>query len=118
VTVEVAGPGIPNEVGKPSHDRRNADPSARPVSDASQFIRVTEVSRVAKGCLVGKGNAGAPGAAAAGRGGSGSGSGGETGAGVSVATIAVIGGVAVAATLGGLAAKGALPGQGDSGISR
>lgn len=114
VTVEVSGPGVRDEVGNRVTIAGNVDPSATPVNDASQLIRVTEVSRVAKGCLVGKNNSGG-GAAAAGKGGTGSGSG---GAGVSVATIAVIGGVAVAATVGGLAAKGALPGQGDSGISR
>lgn len=113
VTVEVAGPGIAKEVGNRVSVTGSTDASATPVSDARQFVRVTEVSRVAKGCLAGKNNSG--GAAAAGKG---SGSGGGTGGGASVATIAVIGGVAVAATLGGLAAKGALPGQGDDGISR
>jgi hypothetical protein len=115
VAVEVAGPGIAKEVGNRVSITGSTDASATPVSDATQFIRVTEVSRVAKGCLVGKGSTGAGGAAAAGKG---SGSGGGTGGSASVATIAVIGGVAVAATLGGLAAKGALPGQGDDGISR
>jgi hypothetical protein len=117
VAVEVVGPGIAKEVGNRVSITGSTDASATPVSDATQFIRVTEVSRVAKGCLAaGKSSAGAGGAAAAGKGGSGSGGGG--GAGASVATIAVIGGVAVAATLGGLAAKGALPGQSDDGISR
>lgn len=120
VTVELAGPGVAKEVGNRVSVTGSMDSSAAPVSDASQFIRVTEVSRVAKGCLAGKNSerAGAGGAAAAGKGGSGSGGGGGTGTGITVATIAVIGGVAVAATLGGLAAKGALPGQSDAGISR
>lgn len=120
VTVELTGPGLDKEVGNRVAVAGGMDAAATPVSDASQFIRVTEVKQVAKGCAAGKTST-----AAAGKGGSGGGApaggaaGGTAGGiGISTATIAVIGGVAVAATVGGLAAGGLLPGQGSSPISR
>lgn len=107
VTVELAGQGLAKEVGNRVEIIGSMDPTATPVTDASQFIRVTAVKHLGKG-------AAGSGTAAAGRG---SGSGG--GLAISTTTIAIIGGVAAAATLGGLAAAGKLPGQGASGtISR
>jgi hypothetical protein len=113
VTVELAGPGLEKETGNQVEISGSTDGNAAPVTDASQFIRVTNVKRTAKGCVANKSAAAAAGV------------GGAAGAGVgalaiSTTTIAVIGGVAVAATVGGLAAAGKLPGQGASGtpISR
>jgi hypothetical protein len=75
------------------------DPTASPVSDATQYIRVSGVKRLSRGC------AATNKAAAAGAGGAGKTGGiGAYGA----ATIAVIGGVAAAAVIGGLAAAGSL----------
>lgn len=102
VTVELAGTGLSKEVGNRIEATGQLDPTATPVTDASQFIRVSAVKHL------GKGAAGSSGAAAAGKGG-----GAAAGHGaLSVTTIAIIGGVAAAATLGGLAAAGKLPGQG------
>jgi hypothetical protein len=109
VTVELAGPGLAKEVGSRVEVTGGMDPTATPVTDASQFIRVTAVTHL------GKGAAGSSGAAAAGQGGAAAGGGGHMA--ISVTTIAIIGGVAAAATIGGLAAAGKLPGQG-SPISR
>lgn len=114
VTAEVAGPGLSKEVGNRIEITGAMDPTATPVTDASQFIRVSAVKRLGKGA--------AGGAAAAGKGGAtgGSAAGGGAGGGIAVSatTIAIIGGVAAAATLGGLAAAGKLPGQGSSSVSR
>ncbi len=114
VTVEVAGAGLSKEVGYRIEVTGTMDPTATPVTDASQFIRVTSVKRLGKAVAPGAG------AAAAGQGGAATakapGSGG--GFAISTTTIAIIGGVAAAATLGGLAAAGKLPGQGASTISR
>jgi hypothetical protein len=101
VTVELAGESLAKEVGNRVEIVGSMDPTATPVTDASQFIRVTTLKRLGR----------KPGAAAAGKGGA-AGSGG--GIAMSATTIAVIGGVAAAATLGGLAAAGALPGQGSA----
>jgi hypothetical protein len=113
VTVELAGPGLPKEVGSRIEATGSMDPTATPTTDASQFIRVSAVKHL------GKGAAGSSGAAAAGQGGA-AGGGAAAGHGIalSATTIAIIGGVAAAATLGGLAAAGKLPGQGSSTISR
>ncbi len=108
VTVELAGPGLAKEVGNRIEVTGTMDPTASPVTDASQFIRVTQVKRIGKR---------APGAAAAGQGGA-AGTGGGGGIGITATTIAIIGGVAAAATIGGLAAAGKLPGQGSGPISR
>jgi hypothetical protein len=114
VTAEVAGNGLQKEVGNRIEVTGNLDPTATPVTDASQFVRATKVTRL------GKGAAGSPGAAAAGKGGA---SGGAAGGGAAAAhgigmgaTIAIIGGVAAAATIGGLAAAGTL--SGSSSVSR
>lgn len=109
VTVEVAGPGLSKEVGNRVEVTGQMDPTATPVTDASQFIRVSQIKHL------GKGDA----AAAAGQGGA-AGAGGAAGHGIalSATTIAIIGGVAAAATLGGLAAAGKLPGQASSPVSR
>jgi hypothetical protein len=110
VTVEVAGAGLTKEVGNRVEISGSMDPTATPVTDASQFIRVVSVKHLGKGA--GKGAAAAGKGGAAGGGAAGGGAGG--GIGLSVTTIAIIGGVAVAATVGGLAAAGKLPGQGSS----
>ncbi len=109
VTVEVAGAGLSKEVGSRIEVTGQMDPSATPVTDASQFIRVTSVKHL------GTGAAGNSGAAAAGKGGGAAAGGHAIG---TATTIAIIGGVAAAATLGGLAAAGKLPGQGSSTVSR
>ena len=110
VTVELAGAGLSKEVGNRVEVTGQLDPTATPVTDASQFVRVSAVKHL------GKGASGSSGAAAAGKGGSGAPRGGYPS--LSVTTIAIIGGVAAAATLGGLAAAGKLPGQGSSPVSR
>jgi len=111
VTVELAGPGLAKEVGSRVAVKGLMDPTATPVTDASQVVRVTTVTHL------GKGAAGSSGAAAAGQGGA-AGGGATASAGHGIAltttTIAIIAGVAAAATLGGLAAAGKLPGQGSS----
>ena len=108
VTVEVAGPGLEKEAGNRVEVTGAMDPTASPVTDASQFIRVSAIKRLGKGCSAKSG------AAAAGAGGAAGGGAAGAGAGIAISTttIAVIGGVAAAATLGGLAAAGKLPGQG------
>lgn len=110
VTVEVAGPGLSKEVGSRVEITGQMDPTATPVTDASQFVRVSAIKHLGKGA----GNS--SGTAAAGKGGAAGASSGH--AAISVTTIAIIGGVAAAATLGGFAAAGKLPGQGSSSISR
>lgn len=100
VTVEVAGPNLEKFAGKRVELTGTLDPTATPVSDASQFIRVASVKPL-------------PGAAtaAAGTGGTAGGTtGGAPGGGLAVSgtAIAVIGGVAAAAVVGGLAAAGSL----------
>jgi hypothetical protein len=112
VTVELAGASLAKEVGNRIAVVGVMDPTATPMTDASQFIRVSSVTRLGKGTRD-------SGAAAAGTGGAGGGTAAGTGIALSATTIAVIGGVAAAATLGGLAAAGKLPGQGSpSSISR
>lgn len=111
VTVEVAGPGLAKEVGNRVELTGQMDPAATPVTDASQFVRVSAVQHL------GKGAAGSSGAAAAGKGGVAGGAGSGGGLALST-TVAIIGGVAAAATVGGLAAAGKLPGQGSSPVSR
>ena len=98
VTVELFGPGLAKEVGHRIEVTGSLDPTVTPVSDASEFIRVTSVKPVAV--------AGAAAAAGA--------AGGASGAAISGTAIAIIGGVAAAAVVGGLAAAGGLPGQGAS----
>jgi hypothetical protein len=115
VTVELAGPGLSKEVGNRVEISGSMDPTATPVTDASQFIRVSAVKRLGKAGTAAAAKGGAAGGTAGGAAGGAAGGG---IAGVSVATIAIIGGVAAAATLGGLAAAGKLPGQGSSTISR
>jgi len=109
VTVELAGAGLSKEVGSRVEVTGQMDPTATPVTDASQFIRVTGLTHL------GKGAAESSGAAAAGKGGA---AGAGHGIALTATTIAIIGGVAAAATLGGLAAAGKLPGQGSSTVSR
>ncbi|HXP87913.1 MAG TPA: hypothetical protein VN841_24495 [Bryobacteraceae bacterium] len=100
VTVEVAGPGLEKEAGNRVELTGSMDPTAIPVPEASQYIRVAQVRRLGKGAAVDHAGAAAAGAATAGG-----------IAGWSAGTIAIIGGVAAAATVGGLAAANKLPGQ-------
>ena len=112
VTVELAGAGLDAEGGNRVEASGALDPSGSPVSGATQFIRVTRVKRLGKGCVAtGKGAAAAGAGGAAGTAGKAGAAGGHAAA-ISAGTIAVIGGVAVAATVGGLAAASKLPGQG------
>jgi hypothetical protein len=107
VVVELGGQGLDKEKGNRVEVTGEMDPTATPVSDASQFIRVSSVKRLSKGCPAGSG-AGA---------GGGSGKTAGTGAGhagLSTTTIAIIGGVAAAAVAGGLAASGKLSGSSSS----
>ena len=99
VTVELAGPGLAKLVGKRAEITGSMDPTATPVSDASQYVRVDAVT-VRRG----------GGAVAAGSGGS-AGAGGVSGLAISGTTIAIIGGVSAAAVVGGLAAAGGLGGS-------
>ena len=105
VTVEVKGTGVDKESGNRVEITGAMDPTATPVSGATQFIRATQVRQLSKGCPGGKA---APAAAAAGAAG---GAAAHAGA-ISATTIAIIGGVSAAAVVGGLAAAEALPGQG------
>lgn len=95
VTVEIAGPELAKVAGKRVELTGMLDPTATPVSDASQFIRVTSVKPLLGAAV-----------AAAGAGGTASATG--SGLAVSGTAIAVIGGVAAAAVVGGLAATGNL----------
>jgi hypothetical protein len=108
VTVELAGPGLAKEVGSRVDVTGQMDPTATPVTDASQFVRVSAIQHLGSA-------AGSSGAAAAGKGGA---AGAAHGVAFSATTIAIVAGVAAAATLGGLAAAGKLPGQGSSSVSR
>jgi len=107
VTVELGGQGLDKEKGNRVEASGAMDPTATPVSDASQFIRVSGVKRLGKGCPAGSGAA-----AAAGSGGGTPGkTAGGSGHGLSTTTIAILGGVAVAGAVGGLAASGKLSGS-------
>jgi hypothetical protein len=99
VTVELFGPGLAKEVGHRIEVLGSLDPTVTPVSDASQFIRVTSVKPIP---VAGAAPAGA--------------AGGSSGVAISGTAIAIIGGVAAAAVVGGLAAAGGLPGQGASSV--
>jgi hypothetical protein len=103
VVVELAGPGLDKEKGNRVEIAGGMDPTASPVSDASQFIRVSAVKHLGKGCettaAAGSGGRGAGTAPAAKAGGVG---------GLSTSTIAIIGGVAAAGAVGGLVGSGAL----------
>ena len=91
VTFEVVGASLSKEVGKDVEITGITDPTATPVTGATQLVRVQEIRRRGAGAI----------AAAAGTGGA------KAGAGHSVAigTVAVVGGVAAAAVVGGLAAR-------------
>jgi hypothetical protein len=106
VIVEVAGAGLDRESGNRVEVTGAMDPAASPVSDATQYIRVSGVKRLSRGCAAT--NKAAAGAGAPAK----TGGLGAYGA----ATIAVIGGVAAAAVIGGLAAAGSL--SGGSSVSR
>ncbi len=103
VVVEVGGSGLEKEKGNVVEVTGGMDPTVAPVSDASQFVRVSGVKHLAKGCS-GTAAAGAGGAAGSTPKPVGAGAGG--GAGIGSTTIAIIGGVAAAGVVGGLAAAG------------
>ncbi len=116
VTAELEGEGLAAEGGNKVEITGAADPTGTPASEATQVLRISQMRRLAKGCVAGKraaAAAGAGGGAAKPAGGAGGGA-----AGVSLTTIAIIGGVAVAAAVGGLAATRSLPGQASSPVSR
>jgi hypothetical protein len=104
VTVEVSGPGLAKEVGKRVEVTGATDPTATPVSEASQFIRIASVKQLPGG-----------GTAAAG---SGFPSGTSSGVVISAGTVAVIGGIAAAAVVGGLAATGSFGQDAPAPVSR
>jgi hypothetical protein len=118
VTVEVAGSGLDKEGGNRVQITGAMDPAASPASGATEYIRVSGVKRLSRGCVATDRAA----AAGAGGGNAGGAAGGAANAGgiaaVSVTTIAIIGGVAAAAIIGGLAASGSLSGSGTPAVSR
>lgn len=106
------------------------DPAAAPVSDASQLVRVSNVTLLAQVGAAPAGSAsgtsgaagggaasgtaaggGAAGGAAAGGAAAGGTAAGATVLGVGLTTVAIVGGVAAAAVVGGLAASGAIGGS-------
>jgi hypothetical protein len=97
VTFEATGAGLKKQEGKRVEVHGYVDPTATPVSDATQVIRVTGVTPLAAG------------AAAAGAGGATAGA--LSGLVISGTFIAIIGGVAAAAVVGGLAASGTFSGS-------
>jgi hypothetical protein len=94
VTFEITGPGLKKQDMQRVELTGYLDPTATPVSEATQVIRLTGMNRLGAG------------AAAAGAGGAAAGGGGLSGLAISGTTIAIIGGVAAAAVVGGLAAAG------------
>jgi hypothetical protein len=125
VTVEVAGSGLDKESGNRVQVTGAMDPAASPVSGATQYIRVSGVKRLSRGCAAtdkaaAAGAGGGNGGGAAGNAGGAAGGAGKAGGigAFSVATIAVIGGVAAAAVIGGLAASGSLSGSSKPALSR
>ena len=108
VTVEVAGPGLAKLAGQRVEVIGSTDPTATPVSDASQFIRADSVKPLS----------GTRKAAAGAAAGAGTATGGLSGLAVSGTAIAIVGGVAAAAVVGGLAAAGGLSGGAASPVSR
>ena len=130
VTVEIGGSGLDKESGNRVEVTGAADSAATPVSGASRYIRVSGLKRLGRGCAAAdKAAAAGAGGAANNAGGAANNAGGAAGgaggtgnpgktAGLSVATIAVIGGVAAAAVIGGLAATGSLSGSSAATVSR
>jgi hypothetical protein len=120
VVLELQGKDLGSQIGNRIQITGTAVKDSPPVSGASQVIRVTEVRLVHKGgcAAIAKklGGSAVAGAVAAGAGAAGAGpAGAATATGISIGTIAVIGGVASAAALGGLALSGTL--SSDSGAS-
>ncbi len=95
ITVEITGAGLKKMEGSRVEVTGFLDPTATPVSDATQVVRVTNITRLPAGT------------AAAGAGGGG----GLSGLAISGTMIAIIGGVAAAAVVGGLAATGTFSGS-------
>ena len=113
VTVELAGPGLDRESGNHVEVTGAMDPTGAPVSGATQYVRISQIKRLGKGCPTNKAIAAGAGGAA-GKAGGGGGIGGLS----TAATVAVIGGVAAAAAIGGLAASGDLSGSNSAPVSR
>jgi hypothetical protein len=117
VTVELAGSGLDKENGNHMQVTGVMDPTGAPVSGATQYVRVSTLKRLGRGCPADK-------AAAAGAGGNpnspgnSSGAGAGKAAGLSVTALAIIGGVAAAAIVGGLAAGSAFSGSSAAPLSR
>ena len=112
VSLELLGAGLKDEVG----NRVEVDGIGSKTGNGSHVIKVANFKRVAKGGCKSKAVAAAAAGAAgaAGAGAAAAGTGAAAAAGISMTTVAVIGGVAAAATVGGLAAAGGLPGQGEA----
>lgn len=98
VTFEITGPGLKKQDMQRVELTGYLDPTATPVSEATQVIRLTGINRLGAGAAA----AGAGGATGTG----GAGGAGLSGLAISGTTIAIIGGVAAAAVVGGLAAAG------------
>jgi len=108
VTVEVGGAGVDREAGSRVEISGAVDPTVLPISEATQFIRVSGIKRLSKNCAATDRTAAASASGNAG----GAGRAGKSGGSMSlpVGVIAVIAGVAVAVVIGGLAATGNLTG--------
>jgi len=115
VKVELRGTDLKKLVGKRVKVTGSTVVGETPSGKASQVVHVTDAAILAAGAAAaGAAAAGGAGAAAAG----GAAAGAATAAGVSITTMAVVGGVAVGATVGGLAAAGTLGGSSASTVSR
>ena len=119
---QVNGPELAKEAGNRVEITGAAEAAKPTVNGASQLIKVLAMKRVAAGgcassvktaAAAGIGGASAGAGGAAGAAGAAAGAGGHGGA-ISLTTIAIIGGVAVAGATAGLAASGALSGSSDS----
>ncbi len=90
VIFEVVGVTLDKEIGKRIEVTGTTDPTATPISPATQLVRVHEIRRVAGAVAAAAGTGGAPASG---------------GGGMAVTTVAIVGGVAAAAVVGGFAAK-------------
>ena len=122
VTIEVRGSELDKELGNQVEVTGSPLTGVTPVEGATQVIQASAVKHLGKGgCASVAKKVGAAAGAGAAAGGVAAAAGGAAAAGAAAGiagtTIAVVGGVAAAATVGGLAAVGALPGQGESGVS-
>jgi hypothetical protein len=113
VTMEVYGAGLEKQVGNQVELTGTADAETPSVAGASQRINVTAIKLIAKGgCASVAKKLGAAGAGAAAAGAGGVAAAGTVAAGLStVATVAIVGGVAVVGSTAGLAASGTFSGD-------